>query len=266
MWWRPPRAVQWRDLASVAACLLLSSLGFLSGPVIAQSPAGSSAVPNLSGVWDRKGPIPGRPANVSPVQLARARAIGFSMFFDEVLHPGYDCSPVSIPVILNDNFSFQILQQPDRVIMKYEKQDVVRIVWLEGHGHPKPGVYDFTLHGHSTGRYENNQLVIETTKFLFDPLGLHDSFIPSSTQKKVTERYWREGNLLRLESVTEDRLVLTRPYTYQFEWQLSNKALVPYDCDPEGSSFDRQFYETNKYQDPDWMRLRGREYYGLGVN
>jgi glyoxylase-like metal-dependent hydrolase (beta-lactamase superfamily II) len=85
MWWRPPRAVQWRDLASVAACLLLSSLGFLSGPVIAQSPAGSSAVPNLSGVWDRKGPIPGRPANVSPVQLAQLVDAMYERNHDQVI-------------------------------------------------------------------------------------------------------------------------------------------------------------------------------------
>ncbi len=223
---------------------------------------GAAAVPNLSGTWDRKGPIPGRPPNGSPVSLARARAIGFALAFDEVLLPSYDCSPVSVPVILNDNYNFSITQMPDRVVLRYEKEDVVRTVWLEGHGHPSPGVYDFSLHGHSTGRYEKNQLVIETTKFVFDPRGFHDSYIPSSTQKKVTERYWREGNLLRMESVSEDPMILSAPFPYHYEWELTNKALIPFDCVPEDSAFARKLFETKKYQDPDLIHLRLPQYVG----
>jgi len=192
--------------------------------------------------------------------LAKARAIGFSLAFDEVLFPGYDCSPVSVPVILNDNYNFQITQQADRVILKYEKEDVVRTVWLEGHGHPQPGVYDFTVQGHSTGRYDNNQLVIETTKFVFDPRGMHDSYIPSSTQKKVTERYWREDDRLRMEAVTEDPLILKEPFRYHFEWEPMKTALVPYDCDPTDSAFARKLFDTKKYQDPDFIHLRLPQY------
>jgi len=135
-----------------ASVLLVVGIAAIS----AQSPPASSQAPNLTGTWKRKGPIPGRPPNTSPVLLAKARAIGFSLAFDEVLFPGYDCSPVSVPVILNDNYNFQITQQPDRVILNYEKEDVVRTVWLEGRGHPKPDVYDFTVQGHSTGCYENS--------------------------------------------------------------------------------------------------------------
>ena len=246
------------------ACLVLAVLAcvaFVMPQVSAQSPG----VPNLAGIWNRKGPIPGRPPNVSPVTLARARAIGFSLAFDEVLLPSYDCSPVSIPVILNDNYNFQITQMADRLIFRYEKEDVVRTIWLEGHGHPDPGVYEFTLHGHSKGRFENNQLVIETTKFVFDPRGFHDSYIPSSTQKKVTERYWREGNLLRMESVSEDPLILREPFRYQFEWELSQNPLIPFDCNPEDSGFARKLFETKKYQDPDLIHLRLPQYVANSV-
>lgn len=241
--------------AAVVAVLVSYGLVRSSERLAAQAQAASPAVPNLTGIWKRRGPIEGRGPNGSPVPLARARAIGFSRAFDEVLLPGYDCSPVAVPVLLNDNYNFEIIQQRDRVILRYEKDDVVRTVWLEGFGHPKPGVYDFTIQGHSAGRYENNQLVVETTKFVFDPRGIHDSYIPSSTRKKVTERYWREGDRLRMESVTEDPLVLKAPYPYHFEWEPMKTALTPFDCDPEASSFDRQFYETQKYQDPDWVRL-----------
>jgi hypothetical protein len=246
-----------------AALVLLLCAGCLRASLDARQAAGTApaaSIPNLSGIWNRKGPIPGRPPNVSPVTLARARAIGFSLAFDEVLLPSYDCSPVSIPVILNDNYNFEITQMADRVIFRYEKEDVVRTIWLEGHGHPDPGVYEFTLHGHSKGRFENNQLVIETTKFVFDPRGFHDSYIPSSTQKKVTERYWREGNLLRMESVSEDPLILSAPFPYQFEWELTKNALIPFECNPEDSGFARKLFETKKYQDPDLIHLRLPQY------
>jgi hypothetical protein len=240
---------------AVVAAILIGMCASLQ----AQS-APATNVPDLAGIWNRKGPIPGRPPNVSPVTLARARAIGFSLAFDEVLLPSYDCSPVSLPVILNDNYNFQITQMADRLIFRYEKEDVVRTIWLEGRGHPEPGVYDFTLHGHSKGRFENNQLVIETTKFVFDPRGFHDSYIPSSTQKKVTERYWREGSLLRMESVSEDPMILREPFRYHFEWELTTNALIPFDCNPEDSGFARKLFETKKYQDPDLIHLRLPQY------
>lgn len=248
-------------MKSVVSAAVMATVLSVCGAVVfaermaPQARASSSAVPNLSGIWKRRGPIEGRPQNESPIPLARARAIGFSRAFDEVMLPGYDCSPVAVPVLLNDNYNFEIVQQPDRVILRYEKEDIVRTVWLEGQGHPTPGVYDFTIQGHSTGRYEGNQLVIVTTKFAFDPRGLHDSYIPSTTRKKVTERYWREGARLRMESVTEDPIVLKAPYPYHFEWEPMTAPLTPYDCDPEASGFARQFYETTKYQDPDLMRL-----------
>ena len=177
-----------------ATLLLVVAAGHLPARVDAQSAAAPAQIPDLSETWARLGPLPGRPN--APL-VPTARAIGFGLAFDEVLSPRYDCSPVSAPLILLDPFNFQIEQQADRVILRYEKDDVVRTVWLEGHGHPEPGAYDYTIQGHSIGRYENNQLVVVTSKFVFEPTGLDEPrHIPSSTLKKVTERYWREGDRL----------------------------------------------------------------------
>jgi hypothetical protein len=238
---------------AVVVTLLLSLMaaGRFSPALDAQAPAAGSKVPNLTGIWNRLGALADRP-NKAPV--VTARALGFSRAFDEVMMPGYDCSPVTIPVILGDRYNFQITQQNDRVILKYEKEDVVRTVWLDGHNHPKPGPYDFSIHGHSAGRYEGNQLVIETTKFVFDPRGLNDNFIPTTTSKKVVERYWREGDRLKMISVTTDPLILREPFEYSFEWEATKKELEPYGCNPEDSSYGRP-YQPSKYQDPDFVRL-----------
>jgi hypothetical protein len=239
--------------AVVGAILLLASAAwYLPARLDAQSPAAATEVPDLSETWARLGPLPGRP---DVPLVPTARALGFGLAFDEVLSPRYDCSPVSAPLILLDPFNFRIEQQPDRVFMHYEKDDVVRTVWLEGHGHPRPGAYDFTIQGHSIGWYENNQLVVVTSKFVFDPTGLDEPrHIPSSTLKKVTERYWREGDRLKVEVTTEDPLILLKPFAFTWEWERTELPLERYNCDPEDARYPAKFYGS-KYQDPNWVRL-----------
>lgn len=227
---------------AIVAALFVVAAEHPSTRLNAQSAATSPAIPDLTGIWHRKGPLDGKP-NSPPVPTARAA--GFNEAFDDTLNPTYDCSPMPVPALVNDNYDFQIIQQADRVILRYEKMDVVRTVWLEGHSHPKPGAYDYTSQGHSIGRYEGSRLVIETTKFSFDPRGFNSNrFIPSTTMKKMTERYWRDGDTLKMESVSVDPLVLRQPFHYNFEWTPRKEELTPYDCDPEDSRFGAQFHKS----------------------
>jgi hypothetical protein len=234
----------------------------------AQARGRSPAVPNLNGVYKPASrEIVSKLPHKEPVYTARA--LGFAKAFDEVLSPVYDCQPAMSPFILRDPYNFQIVQQADRVLLKYEKDDVVRTVWLEGRGHPTPGAYDYTIQGHSTGRYEGNRLVVVTTKFVFNPNGLADNgggpaepfSIPGSALKKVTESYWREGNLLKVDVTAEDPLVLREPYAFTYAWEVSDaKALIPYGCIPEESRYPAQF-EKSKYPDDEPARTpagRGR--------
>jgi hypothetical protein len=227
-------------LAAVALALVVGIAEHPSMRLNAQSAA--AAVPNLTGIWHRKGPLNGKP---NPPMAPTNRAAGFDEAFDNSMQPTYDCSPMPIPAVMNDNYDFQMTQQADRVIIRYEKMDVVRTVWLEGHGHPKPGAYDYTIQGHSVGRYEGNRLVVETDKFAFDPRGFNSNrFIPGSTLKKTTERYWREGDILKMETVSVDPLTLKVPYQYNFEYSLRKEELTEYDCDPEDSRFGAQFHKS----------------------
>ena len=232
------------------ATLLLVVTGHGPAGLDAQSGGSSTEIPDLSQIWARRG----RVGEDGPVRLT-ARAIGFREMFDEVLAPRYDCRPATAPVIIRDPYNFRIEQQPDRVLLIYEKDDVVRTVWLEGHGHPTPGPADFSMQGHSVGRYEGDSLEIETTKFDFDPNGhVNSGNVASSTLKKVTERYRRIGDRLRVEAIVEDPLILLEPYTFTYEWDRTPIELVPYDCVPEEARFPAQFFPS-KYQDPDWVRL-----------
>jgi hypothetical protein len=168
---------------------------------------------------------------------------------DEPLSPMYDCVPGTLPHILGDPYNFRIDQQADRAIITYEKDAVVRTVWLEGHGHRRPGVGEYSIQGYSVGRFENGQLVVETTKFSFDPGGLHDQspLVPSSTRKMVTERYTRKDDRLIVEAVMEDPLMMKGPARLSLEFQRTNEALTEWlECDPEQSRAPLRFIPAEK--------------------
>jgi hypothetical protein len=238
--------------SQLGACAL-SALAALGATGNADAQRG---VPDLTETWARRGCTAGQPCPFIPTQLPlKARAIAFIQTFDEALGPKYDCAPATMPSLVIDPYNFRIEQQRDRLVLTYEKDDIVRTIWLNGAG-PKPTVYDQYWQGHSVGRYEDGVLIVETTKFPFDPTGLDDMYnIPSSTQKRVVERYRREGDTLKADIVTEDPLFLTKPVQFEFEWQRTDDALVlPYACDPELAKQPLQFIPS-KYQDPNFVAL-----------
>ncbi|MEE2637659.1 MAG: hypothetical protein VYE68_10540 [Acidobacteriota bacterium] len=190
-------------------------------------------------------------------EVLTARAMAFSEAFDELAAPKYDCAPATLPGLFGDPYAFQVNQQPNRVTLSYEKDDIVRTVWLEGHDHPAPPTGAFFVHGHSTGRYEDNQLVVETTRFAFDPTGIAGDFIsaPSSTQKRLVERYYREGERLRMDLTVEDPIFLRHAITYVMEWRPADRPLaLPWACDPEASRRNLQLVPTKYPQDPPIVR------------
>jgi hypothetical protein len=200
----------------------------------------ASRFPDIAGMWN--GNTRARPMNSEhfpwtktnfPVLNERGQA--YMKAFDEAVAPKYDCVPSSSPAIQYDPYHMQVVQWPDRVVMRYEKDDVTRTIWLDGR---KPTVQDYSLQGFSVGRYEGNALIVDTDHFLFDITGFDDyNGIPSSTLKKVTERYWKENGELRMTLTLEDPLFLRQPASYTTRWLAAAPGyqLEPWECDPESS-------------------------------
>ena len=77
--------------------------------------------------------------------------------------------------------------------------------------------------------------LVETTHYTFDVTGFDDyNGIPSSQQKRVLERYWREGDNLKVTVTVEDPLFLREPASYTTQWipAPAGYKLRQYDCDP----------------------------------
>lgn len=220
----------------LAGALALAIGGALAG-VHAQTPA---AIPDISGIWDST--ARSHPTNSERIPWGKEnfpelneRALAYQKVFDEAISPKYDCQPSTPPAIEFDPYFLEISQMKDRVVFKYEKDDQVRTAWLDGR---KATVHDIGIQGFSTGRYENNALIVETDHYVFDITGFDDyNGIPSSPLKKVTERYWRDGMELRFSVTVEDPMFLKKPATYTSRYLPGPKGykLVTFDCDPEAS-------------------------------
>lgn len=244
--------------ATTASCGVLVA-GCLTVGLLAQSKPASPTIPDVSGIYNGRRCVPAN-SDVCPEmnvkggeRLLTARGKAFVAAFDEVAAPKYDCSPATLPIIFGDPYAFRIEQLPDRVNFTYEKDDVVRTVWLEGHGHAPPRQGLLFMHGYSTGRYEGNQLVVDTSRFTFDPEGFAGDALnaPSSTQKRLTERYTREGDVLRMELTAEDPIFLTGPIRYTMEWRTQSDPLsLPWNCDPAAAQRNLNVVKSKYPQDP----------------
>jgi hypothetical protein len=231
----------------------------------AQSAPATANVPDLSGVWDgtrrahptNSATVPwaqtvpegtilpdGTPAGkdyVSNFPVLNERALAFQKIFDEPLSPKYDCQPSTPPALEFDPFNMEVVQWPDRVLLRYEKDDQLRTVWLDGR---QPTAHDYGIQGLSVGHYESNALLVETTNYVFDITGFDDyNGIPSSQQKKVTERYWRDGEQLKATVTVEDPMFLRKPASYTMRWLPAPKGykLEAFECDPEAARLSVQF-------------------------
>ena len=130
-----------------------------------------SHIPDLAGIWDgtpRVRPVNGETVpwgeNNFPDLNARARA--YQEVWEEIMAPKYDCQPASSPAIQYDPYHMQLTQWPDRVLFRYEKDDQLRTVWLDGR---EPTATDFSLQGFSRGYYEAKLDCHEMFRGFYEP-------------------------------------------------------------------------------------------------
>ena len=228
------------------SALTLIAAAFTVQNLSAQSDAD---IPSLDGIWD--GGFSVRPVNGPDVPWGEdnfpklnARALAYQEVWEEIMAPKYDCQPASSPAIQYDPYAMKVTQWPDRVMFRYEKDDQLRTVWMDGR---EPTATDFSLQGFSTGYYEDGSLYVTTTHFVFDVAGFDDyNGIPSSSQKVITERYWREGEELRMTLTLADPMFLLEPTSYTTRWLPAREGykLQPYDCDPEASRASVRFFPS----------------------
>jgi len=121
----------------------------------------------------------------------------------------------TLPVIYGNGS--QIVQGPGSVAIMYEMVHEARIVPLDGSPHVGKNILSYM--GDPRGHWEGNTLVIETTNFLPNRMGigLNGGGTVTSEDLKVTERFTRTGATTMSYSATiEDPKTFTKPFTIGF--------------------------------------------------
>lgn len=128
-----------------------------------------------------------------------------------------DCIPLGEPALMFYPVAVTLTLLDDRLEMDIDWLDAERTVWLDGRAHP-PASERFQ-HGHSVGHWEGDTLVIETTNYRENSIGLSMA-VPSSTGKRVVERLRlsEDRKHLELDTWVEDPEYLTAPAAYAGEW------------------------------------------------
>ena len=143
------------------------------------------------------------------------------------------CVPVSAPMVMVYPVVMVFERSTDRVLIKTDWLGAERIVYTDGRTHP-PEQERFPQ-GHSIGRWEGDELVVDTTNFSDQETG----GVPSGAGKHLVERY----------ALGEDG----KSISYTFEWRdpeflvgaFSGSGELSYrpDLQPAGIACDREIAE-----------------------
>ncbi len=151
---------------------------------------------------------------------------------------GNDCAPMRMPAILWSPDPMEILQEDRRVVMRFEQDDTVRSIPLDGP--PPPANQPYTELGYSVAYWAGDVLTIETTHMMGGVI-VNDMGQPISRDARLTERYWREPGEkdLQVEVLVDDAVNYTEPLKLVRVWVWSpDEQILPWQCfslDPRGS-------------------------------
>lgn len=131
--------------------------------------------------------------------------------------------PILIPL--------QIVQTPDAVVLAMEDMDPLRIVTLGA----KPGTANTTTRsGHSSGRWEDDTLIVETTGLnVTDKAGLafRSTGAIITSDSRIVERFHLVSpDTLHYQFTVEDPSLYTKPWRAEFALTRTHHAMTEYAC------------------------------------
>jgi hypothetical protein len=129
-----------------------------------------------------------------------------------------------MPVIYGN--SYQILQAPGYVAIRYEMIHETRIIPLDGRPHSSPALRSYM--GDARGHWEGDTLVVETTNFRDD--GTFQN--ANGATLRLTERFRRTAaDSVRWAVTVEDPMTWTRPWTFSMPLTMDDsQPVLEYSC------------------------------------
>jgi hypothetical protein len=190
-------------------------------------------LPDWSGVWEidwrnARGSPPRPPMNLTPEYQRRLDAYTKSQEQGENLQSeAANCMPPGLPGIMSQPYPIEFLYQPGKVVILTEAYMQFRHVHTDGRKHPADP--DPTFHGHSTGHWEKDTLVIDSVGFA--PNTQLAPGVPHSDQLRIVERIHKvDGNWLEITTTLIDPVVLAEPYTSTISYRHLDDEIREYIC------------------------------------
>lgn len=206
-----------------AGCFLAATAIAATAPSSVGSTGAPAGKPDWYGVWERTGSInwdptvpqgqPDRPPLTPEYQKRYQRALDMAAAGTPINDPHANCVPLGFPRMMNMAYPFEILYGPDKITIISEESSQVRRIWMDGRGFPKADDLDQSYNGYSIGRWEGNELVVETRGLRGDTM-LTQKGLEHTKNLHVTER-WRQvdAKTLKVDITLADPIQFTRPWT-----------------------------------------------------
>ena len=143
--------------------------------------------------------------------------------------PTNDCRPKGMPVIMEQPYPIEFIDEGDTIRFLIEEYDTVRTIHMRNT--PSAESIEPSPLGFSTGRMEGRDLVINTTRInsgTFDSVG-----IPLSTEARLEERFApsTDGSTLTYTLTVEDPNFFTAPVqTGKTFIYLPDASVQPFNC------------------------------------
>ncbi len=122
------------------------------------------------------------------------------------------CKPWSVNQQASNLTPYKIVQTPDLIVILYEQDTVFRQIFLDGRKPVEDPVPRWL--GYSTGRWDDDELVVETTGFT-DLTWLDFTGHPHTESLHLTERFRRTAaGHLEIETTVNDPETYSQPFSY----------------------------------------------------
>lgn len=212
---------------------------FLRDADDAQSLARAS---DMSGVWELSvldfEPFYAAWAQVDLTEKAIAAQAAYDILTE---NPSAQCIAPPTPTILAAPYLNEIVFGEDVVLIRNERFNVERTVYMDGRGHPQDG--ERSNQGHSIGSWEGDVLVVDTANFSenrapFFGRPARAEGVPSGLDKHVVERFQlsEDGTHIVIDFSLEDPEYLAEPFIGTVRWYYApHFEYLGFDCDPENA-------------------------------
>jgi len=239
-----PVSAQWLNYPSPGVPRLANGQPNLSAP----APRAADGKPDLSGLWlieggnnvNNFGGIGPGTTQFWDIYAGIKEGLPFQPWAAELrktrksenskTSPGVHCLPIGILQMHTVPFPRRLVQAPGYLAMLHEREGF-RQIFTDGRpvlSDPQP-----TWLGYSTGKWDGDTLVVQTTGFR-DGLWADNNGTPLTDAAKITERFRPNFGKLEVEVTVDDPKAYTKPWTVHLNQSIMvDTDLLEYVCNED---------------------------------